>query len=98
MSEPWSLLEFSDQQSATGLEHPVHLGNGSLLIILSDMVQSQGAGDRVKHCVRKWQMLGVADLEAHRYAMFARLRSCPADHLWTRVNAGDRAGRSHPLC
>jgi hypothetical protein len=55
MSESCSLLEFSDQQSATGLQRPVHLGNGSLLIILSNMVQSQSAGDRVKHCVRKWK-------------------------------------------
>jgi len=43
-----SVAEFGEQESSAGFEDPVHLGNCSLLIILSYVVQGEGARHRVE--------------------------------------------------
>ena len=92
-----SLLELGNQEAAARLQHAIHLGNRSLLIIISNVVQSERAGDSVERALAERKLLGVPDLKAHRYAILERLCGGAADHLRARINAGYRAGRGYPF-
>src|SRR5215217_7220907 len=87
MSMSCSLLELGNQEPAARLQHAIHLGNRSLLIIISNVVQSERAGDSVERALAERKLLGVPDLKAHRYAILARLCSGAVDHLRARINA-----------
>ena len=66
MAAPLSLVELSDQEPSIGFQHPVHLCDGGRLVVLSDVVQSEGAGHRVEGVVREREVLRERDLEADR--------------------------------
>ena len=97
MSMPFSLLELRNQESPSRLQHSVHLRNGSLSIIIGDVVQGKGAGNRVERIVGERKLLRIADLEPRRDTMLARSRSGTVDHLRTGINAIDRPARGRPL-
>jgi hypothetical protein len=92
-----SLVELSDQEPSARFEHPVHLLDCGQLIILSDVMQDQGARERVEAPIRKRQVLRERDLEAHRYSALARPAAGALDHLGCWIDAVHRAGRSHTL-
>jgi hypothetical protein len=97
MSMPSPHLELRNQESPSRLQHSVHLRNGSLSIIIGDVVQGKSAGSSVERIVGERKSLCIADLEPRRDAMLARSRSGTVDHLRTRVNAIDRPARGRPL-
>ena len=60
------LSEFGEQESPAGFEDPVHLGNCSLLIILSYVVQGEGARHRVEAGVSERKPLRESGLKVCR--------------------------------
>ena len=97
MAAPLSLVELSDQEPSIGFQHPVHLCDGGRLVVLSDVVQSEGAGHRVEGVVREREVLRERDLEPRRHAALARQAAGTVDHLCCCINAIDRAGGCHPI-
>jgi hypothetical protein len=97
MSMPSPHPELRNQESPSRLQHSIHLRNGSLSIIIGDVVQGKGAGSSVERIVGERESLCIADLEPRRDAMLARSHSGTVDHLRTGVNAIDRPARSRPL-
>ena len=94
---PVSLIELGDQQSAVRLEHPMHLLHSGLLIIFGDVVQGKCAGDCVERGVRKGESLRVSHLKGDWNLLFACSGGRTLDHLWGRIDAGDRSRRCHSL-
>lgn len=90
-------LELGNEESASRLQHSIHLRNGGPSIILGDVMQGEGAGNSVERIVGERKLLCIGDLEAGLNAVLARSCSGTADHLWTRVNAIGRPARSYPL-
>ena len=97
MATPLSLGELGDEESSIGLEHPVHRFDSGVLLVLSHVVQSEGARDRVEGGVREREVLRARDLERCRYSAPARPAAGAIDHLNCRINAVDRAGGCHPF-
>jgi len=91
-----SATEFGDQEPSTRFEHPVHLFDCSLLIILSYVVQDEGARDRVEGGIRERKVLCEGDLEACRQSTFAGSAGRQVDHLGSGINPVHRAARRHP--
>jgi hypothetical protein len=90
-----SFAEFSDQESPAGFEDPVHLDDGSLLIILSYVVQGEGARHRVEAGVSEWKPLRESGLKVCRQSMPAGSRRCQLDHLSGCIDPIDGPGRSY---
>jgi hypothetical protein len=97
MPTAWALVKLGDQEPSTGLEHPVHLLDRSPLIILSHMMQGEGAPNGVEGRIRKREILCEGHLEGDRCSPFACLAACPVDHLGCCINAVNRAGGCYPL-
>jgi hypothetical protein len=74
-------MKLSDQQPSAGFEDPVHLLDGDQLIILSHVVQSQSACDRIESPIREREVLRERDLEGRRYTALARPAGRAFDHL-----------------
>ncbi len=91
-------MKLSDQEPAARFEHSIYLLDRGQLIILSDVMQSQGAGDRVEGSIRKRQVLRERYLEGRRESALARPAAGSLDHLGCWIDAVDRAGSSHTLC
>jgi hypothetical protein len=94
---PWAGVKLSDQEPSAGREHPVHLLDRSWLIVLSYMVEREGARDGVEGGIGKRQVLGEGDLEGTRYAPFACLAAGAVDHFDGCINAVNRPSRCYPL-
>ncbi len=75
MPTPLALVELGDQEPPSGFEHPVHLLDCRLLIVLSHVVQSEGARDGVEGSVREREVLRESDLETRRCSTLACLAS-----------------------
>ena len=88
---PLALVELGDQEPSMRFQHSVHLADCSPLIILSYVMQCEGACDGVEGRIRKRKLLRESDLEGRRCSSLA----CPAagtvDHLDCCINAVDRA-------
>ena len=97
MASTWSLVKLRDQEPSIGFQHPVHLSDGSRLVFLSHMVQSEGARDRVEGVIREREVLRERDLERCRHSALARMPAGAVDHLGCCINPIDRAGGCHPL-
>jgi hypothetical protein len=97
MATPLSLVKLSDQEPSIGFQHPVHLCDSGRLVVLSHVVQSEGARDRVECVLREREVLRERDLERRRHSAPARLAAGAVDHLCCWVDAIDRAGGCHPL-
>ena len=97
MPTPWAFVKLSDQEPATGLEHPAHLLDRSPLIVLSHMVQRERARDGVEDGIRKREILCEGYLEGGRCFPFACLAAGHVDHLNCCINAVHGAGRCHAL-
>jgi hypothetical protein len=97
MATAWAFVKLSDQEPSTGLKHPVHFLDRSPLIILSHMVQREGAPNGVERGIRKREILSEGDLEGGRCSPFACLAAGPVDHLDCCINAVHRAGGRYPL-
>ena len=90
-----SFAEFSDQESPTWFEDPVHLDHCGLLIILSYMVQGEGARHRVEAAVSEWKPLCESGLKVCGQSLAAGSRRCQLDHLSGCIDPIYRPGRSH---
>ena len=97
MPTTWAFVELSDQEPSTRLEHPAHLPDRGPLIILSHMVQREGAPNGVEGGIRKRKILCEGDLEGDSYSPFACLAASPFDHLDCCINAVHRAGGCYSL-
>ena len=98
MASPWSLVKLRDQEPSIGFQHAVHLSDSGRLVVLSHVVQSEGARDRVEGVIREREVLRERDLERCRHSAPARLATGAVDHLGCCINPVDRAGGCHPLC
>ena len=90
-------MKLRDQEPSAGFQDPVHLSDGSWLVILSHMVQSEGARDRVEAVIGEREVLRERDLEGRRHSTPARLAAGAVDHLGCCIDTIDRAGGCHPL-
>jgi hypothetical protein len=90
-----SFAEFGDQESPAGFEDPVHLDNCSLLIILSYVVQGEGARHCVEAGVGERKPLRESGLKVCRQPMPACSRRCQLDHLSGRIDPIHRSGRGY---
>jgi hypothetical protein len=90
-----SFAEFGDQEPPTRLEDPVHLGDCGLLIILSYVVQGEGARHRVEAGVSERKPLRESGLKVCRQSMPAGSRGCQLDHLSGCIDPIHRSGRSY---
>jgi hypothetical protein len=97
MPTPSALVKLSDQEPSTGLKHSVHLLDRSRLIILSHMVQREGAPNGVEGGIRKREILCEGDLEGGCCSPFACLAAGPVDHFNCCINAVHRAAGCYPL-
>ena len=97
MATPWSLVKLSDQESSVWLQHPIHLSDGGRLVVLSHVVQSEGARDRVEGVIRKREVLREPDLERRWHSALARPAAGAVDHLDCCIDAVDRAGGCDPF-
>jgi hypothetical protein len=94
---PLALVELGDQEPSMRFQHSVHLSDCSRLIVLSYVVQCQGACDGVEGAIRKRKLLRESDLEGSHYASLARQAASTVDHLDCCVDTVDRAGGSYSL-
>ena len=92
---PLFLVKLGDQQPSAGFEDPIHLVNCGQLIILSHMMQSQNARNRIEGSISEREVLCERDLEGRRYSALACSAGSAFDHLGCRIDAIDRAGGSH---
>lgn len=97
MAGTWTLVKLRDQEPPAGLQDPVHLSDGSWLVILGHVVQSEDARDRVEDLIGERKILRERDLEGRGHSPPARLAAGAVDHLGCCIDAIDRAGGCHPL-
>jgi hypothetical protein len=90
---PLPLMELGDEESSAGFEDPIHLGDGSLLIIFGHVMQCERAGDGIEGGVSERELLREGDLEVRRHSVFVGSGGGTVDHLGAWVNAVNRAGR-----
>jgi hypothetical protein len=67
------------------------------LVVLSDVVQSKGACDRVEGVSCEGEVLRERDLEPRGHSALPRLAAGAVDHLCCGINTIDRAGGCDPL-
>ena len=66
------------------------------MVVLSDVVQSEGACHRVEGLICEREVLREGDLEPRGHSALARLAAGAVDHLCCGINAVDRTGGCDP--
>jgi hypothetical protein len=97
VTTPLAFVELGDQEPSMRFQHAVHLAYCSPLIVLSHVMQREGACDGVKGGVRKGKLLRKSNLEGDYHASLACLTAGTVDHLDCCIYAVDGAGGSYPL-